>query len=152
MKLKLNQEDGVSLIEVLITVLVVSIGLLGLATLQLKSMSLSQASNQRQQAINLAQDISDSIFVNGAGASAGEYTITSLGTTAANPTTSVAVDDINRWVSLASLFRADFLIDDPSVKSYEITICWRDKNVTALNPACNNVPEMDAIQIQANRR
>lgn len=148
----LVNQRGLSLIEILVTTLIVSIGLLGLATLQLKSMSLNQASNQRQQAINLAQDISDSIFVNALGASTGEYTITTLGTTTTIPETSVAQKDINRWVTNAALFKGDFLVNDPTSKNYQITICWRDANVEVVNSACNNLPQMDAIVMQSSRR
>ncbi|MFT5708456.1 MAG: type IV pilus assembly protein PilV, partial [Oceanospirillaceae bacterium] len=122
-------QRGVSLIEVLITLLVVSIGLLGLASLQLKSMSLSSASNQRQQAINLAHDISDRIFVNGAGASAGLYTIAALGTGRPVAVNSVATSDRQHWSTIADLFRGDYTISDPQTSNdYTITICWRDKN------------------------
>jgi type IV pilus assembly protein PilV len=148
-----NCQRGVSLIEVLITVLVISIGLLGLASLQLKSMSLSAASNQRQQAINLAHDISDRIFVNGAGASAGAYTVV-LGAATVEPATNVATGDHVRWRAIADLFRADYQIGDTSgaIKDYTITICWRDKNVTIPNALCNNQAERDAFEMQATRR
>lgn len=146
-------QRGVSLIEVLITVLVVSIGLLGLASLQLKSMSLSSASNKRQQAINLAHDISDRIFVNGAGASAGDYNISTLGTGRPTAVSSVATNDRQRWSDVANLFGGDFLIDDPQLSNdYTITICWRDRNVTQTTAACDDQPELDAFVMQATRR
>jgi len=43
---------GSTLIEVLITMLVVSIGLLGMASLQLRAMTLNHAALQRLHAIN----------------------------------------------------------------------------------------------------
>jgi type IV pilus assembly protein PilV len=146
-----QSQRGISLIEILITVLVVSIGLLGLASLQLKSMALSNDSNKRQQAINLAHDISDRIFVNGAGASAGSYTI-ALGTSNA-VAVDVASSDLVRWQSVAGLFTGDFSINDPAVSSnYTITVCWQDNNENNPNPRCNNQTQTSAFQMQASRR
>ncbi|MCJ8299834.1 MAG: type IV pilus modification protein PilV, partial [Pseudomonadales bacterium] len=48
---------GSGLIEILVTVLVVSVGLLGMASLQLKSMSLNHTAYQRLQAVNLAYEM-----------------------------------------------------------------------------------------------
>jgi type IV pilus assembly protein PilV len=50
---------GVTLIEVLVTLLVVSIGLLGVAALQIYSLQSSQVSAQRTMALNLAAQITD---------------------------------------------------------------------------------------------
>lgn len=50
---------GVTLIEVLVTILVLSVGLLGVASLQIFSLQTSQVTAQRTIALNLAYQITD---------------------------------------------------------------------------------------------
>lgn len=53
---------GVSLIEVLVTMVVVSVGLLGVAALQLKALKNTYASFQRSLATLQAQDLADRLW------------------------------------------------------------------------------------------
>lgn len=55
---------GLSLIEVLVAVLVLGLGLLGLAMLQATNLRLAQSSNQRTIATNLSSDLLDDIRSN----------------------------------------------------------------------------------------
>ena len=57
-------QRGLSLIEVLIAVLVLGLGLLGLAMLQTTNLRLSQSANQRTIATNLSSDLLDDIRSN----------------------------------------------------------------------------------------
>ncbi|RVU29858.1 type IV pilus modification protein PilV [Neptunomonas marina] len=57
----LHRQRGVGLLEVLITVLVLSVGLVGMATLMFDAVRLNTQSYQRTIAINLAYDMSDRI-------------------------------------------------------------------------------------------
>ncbi len=59
-----QRQQGFTLIEVLIAVLVLSIGLLGLAGLQTVSLKMSHGSYLRVQATNLAYEIADSMRAN----------------------------------------------------------------------------------------
>ena len=61
--MQIRHQSGLSLIEVLITVVLVSIGLLGLAGLQLTSVQNSNSSNERFIATTLAQDILSLIHI-----------------------------------------------------------------------------------------
>ncbi|MDT8410195.1 MAG: type IV pilus modification protein PilV [Wenzhouxiangellaceae bacterium] len=54
-----RHQAGVSLIEILITLLILAIGLLGLAALQGFSLQTGQASYQRTQAVNIAYEVAD---------------------------------------------------------------------------------------------
>lgn len=58
-------QRGVALLEVLIVFFVLSIGLLGMAALQLKSIQYSQSSYMRSQATVAANDMLDLIRLNG---------------------------------------------------------------------------------------
>jgi type IV pilus assembly protein PilV len=59
-----KREKGFSLMEVLVTVVILSIGLLGLAGLQVKSQQFTQSSYLRSQAAVLAYDILDRMRAN----------------------------------------------------------------------------------------
>ncbi len=64
---------GFTLIEVLIAFLVTAIGLLGLASLQVNTLSKQFESYQRAQAVLLAQDMANRIRVDAIAARAGAY-------------------------------------------------------------------------------
>jgi len=66
---------GFTLIEVLITLVIVAIGLLGLAGLQLTSMNSQLESYQRAQALMLVEDMANRIRANAEEARAGAYPV-----------------------------------------------------------------------------
>ena len=66
-------QKGFSLIEVLITVLILAIGLLGLASLQANSLVGNQQSYMRSQATSLAYDMTDRLRANKRAALDGAY-------------------------------------------------------------------------------
>lgn len=84
---------GVSLVEVLVAVVVLSIGLLGLAGLQASGMRVGQSSIYRSQAAQLAYDMVDRVRANFANASS--YNV-AMG--AAAPTgVTIAARDLQDW-------------------------------------------------------
>lgn len=68
---------GFSLIEVLVALLVLSLGLLGLAALQATSLSFNTDAYTRTQATVFAYDILDKMRANATGVSNGNYDVTS---------------------------------------------------------------------------
>lgn len=70
-----TREGGMSLIEVMVAVLVLAIGLLGLAMLQTAGLRLTTDSYGRSQATYLAYDIIERMRANQAGFTAGRYDI-----------------------------------------------------------------------------
>lgn len=93
-------ERGTTMIEVLVTILIIAIGLLGMAGLQARSHGLEFESYQRGQALILLQDMVDRMNNNAAGASG--YATTGVGTGAtdnANCTslTTRAAVDLCEW-------------------------------------------------------
>jgi type IV pilus assembly protein PilV len=59
-----NQEAGIALIEVLVAVLVLAIGLLGMAAMQVQSSQMTNGAEQRTQAILLTADMMERIRAN----------------------------------------------------------------------------------------
>ena len=71
-----SRASGFSLLEVLIAVLVLAVGLLGVAALQLNGLKNNQSALQRSLATTLAYSMMDAMRANRAGALAGNYTMT----------------------------------------------------------------------------
>lgn len=73
-----RSETGVTLVEVLVSVAVLSIGLLGLAQLQMNGVRQSQSALLRTQATMLAYSMADRMRANRAGVTAGAYNQSSV--------------------------------------------------------------------------
>jgi len=86
-------QAGVSLVEVLVAVVLLSIGLLGLAGLQAGGMRVGQSSSHRSQAAQLAQDMIERVRAGFDGAAA--YNL-ALGD-AAPPCAGIAACDLGDW-------------------------------------------------------
>lgn len=65
--------NGFTLIEVLITILIMAVGLMGLSAMQLTSLKVNQGAYYRSQASVLASDILDRMRANRAGFDSGGY-------------------------------------------------------------------------------
>lgn len=78
---KPKSQQGFTLIEVMIAVLIMGIGLLGFAMLQTMSVRFAQSANHRSQATNLAYDMLDQMRTNRIAATqyAGAYAGTATG-------------------------------------------------------------------------
>ncbi|WP_038038469.1 MULTISPECIES: type IV pilus modification protein PilV [unclassified Thioalkalivibrio] len=70
---RLARARGVTLIEVLVALVVLSIGVIGLAALQAQALQMNQGAYMRAQATNLAYDIADRMRTNRAAALDGTY-------------------------------------------------------------------------------
>jgi type IV pilus assembly protein PilV len=85
---------GFSLIEVLVALLVLSIGLLGLAGLQTRGLQGNQGSLLRSQAVKRGEDILDRMRANPTAARGGSYNIALNG----DPdSTGMAQTDLTEW-------------------------------------------------------
>ncbi len=93
--------EGLTLIEVMIALIVLSIGILGLATLQTASLNFNNGASQRTQATVLAYDMADKMRANRQAALAGEYDmafeVPAPGCAAPNTAGTVAAQDISTW-------------------------------------------------------
>ena len=67
-----HRQRGVTLIEILITLLILAVGLLGLAALQGISLQSGQVAYQRSQAVNIAYEVADFARANRSVASASD--------------------------------------------------------------------------------
>lgn len=91
------QQRGATLIEVLITVVVLSVGLVAMATLQLDAIKLNNDALLRSKAVNLANSLIDRARSNPVAARAGGYNIA---LTASAPTGTGQPDtDLREWLT-----------------------------------------------------
>jgi len=136
-----HQQRGASMIEVLVTLVVVSFGLLGLAGLQTRLQTSEMESYQRSQALLLLNDMANRIATNRSNAP-------SYATTAANPlgvgmvcptTTATMVQrDLNEWCNalqgagettggnkVGAMIGGRGCVEDLGSGEYFITIAWQ---------------------------
>ena len=91
-------QRGYSLLEVLIAVLVLSIGLLGLAGLQTTSLQSNQSAAQVSQATFLAHDVIDRMRANRDAAHGGDYNLNFGQTSEDIGGGNLAAQDIQQWL------------------------------------------------------
>ncbi len=124
------QQNGFALTEALISLLVISIGLLGLATLQLNALKHQQESEYRLMAVNQIDSMADRMRSNPVAISNGNYNNINAGTQAPNCSTctpaQIAQRDGYEW----NLENAQYLpsgqgqIVALGTNVYDITIRW----------------------------
>ncbi len=91
------QQRGGTLIEVLVSVLVLSIGLLGAAALQMGALRNNQSNYEHAQMTMLTQGMLDSMRGNLAGVTAGQYEMAAY-TCVAPAGATLAATDIAQWI------------------------------------------------------
>lgn len=129
------RQSGFTLLEVMVAILVLSIGLLGLAGLMASSMRNNHSAYQRTQATWLAYDIIDRMRVNRAAAiaSSNNYDIALGAPTSAS--TGLAGTDVNAWkATLANALPAGdgavIVNHDPASLAVTVVIEWNDSRGT----------------------
>jgi type IV pilus assembly protein PilV len=92
-------QRGMTLVEVLVTLVLISVGLLGVAALQLTTLKSNQESYVRSQATMLAADMLDRMRSNQVGFVAGNYDMANdaTGFDEAGAAGTLAADDIAAW-------------------------------------------------------
>ena len=127
----MNKNIGFTLLEVLIAMLVLGVGLLGLAGLQATGLRNNQSAYNRSLATELAYDLADRMRANvagkatyGAGAAAQN---TSCLTTAGCTPTQMAQNDLYEWnLAVTTLLPSGASTIAVAAGMYTITITWDD--------------------------
>ncbi|MFL6621709.1 MAG: type IV pilus modification protein PilV [Sulfurifustis sp.] len=134
--------QGFSLIEVLVTLVVLSIGLLGLAMLQLESLKHNTDAYFRTQATMLAYEIIDRMRANGDAARNGSYVAAAapadedcgdLGGTGCDSQARLANYDLSVWYNkLAAALPADATPSSITQVGNQITVTirWKEREVS----------------------
>jgi type IV pilus assembly protein PilV len=104
----MNNARGFTLIEVLVTVIILAIGLLGIAGLQAIGLRYNQSALLRTQATQLAYDMADRMRTNNLGFSAGNYdlpaatAVANCSTTTGCTPAQMATNDMSVWSTALS--------------------------------------------------
>jgi type IV pilus assembly protein PilV len=101
-----TNEQGFTLIEVLVALVILSVGLIGLAALQTGGLRNNNSALIRSRAVLAAEDILDRMRANRADALGEDYDI-GLGTTVDGPYTGMALTDLTEWKNSLSLWLAN---------------------------------------------
>ncbi len=121
------------MIEVLIAILVLAVGLLGFALLQTMSVRMSQSSNYRTQATNLATELLDQMRVNRLSAAAYPAAASFSGGTSAACTPGTDTQDV---AAMAALWRCQVVRalgeDSSATVTYngsvaQVTLTWPER-------------------------
>lgn len=137
-----KNQHGVTLIEVLVTLVIVAGGLLGTAGLMVYSLKLNKSSEFRTQAVLAASDLFERMEANKGAALNGNYIVANTSTvsaassncaSAACNATALASYDLNQWGTtvLASLPQASWSVTSPAAgtpRNYTIVINWTDRS------------------------
>lgn len=94
----IKQQKGFSLIEILVSLVVISVGLLGLAGLQLKTTKATHSAEFRTKATILSYSIIDSMRANRQSALDGDYDFSLSSSPLTGGDLTVAEDDIAQWM------------------------------------------------------
>ena len=127
-----TSQSGVGLIEVLISLLILSIGLLGMAALQARGLTMTTESLQRTQAVILANDIIERARANRQNVSeygigfSDDALVCDRSFTISN--VSVSEDDINEWRNNLACLLADgngrVVVNGNNIT---VTVTWQDR-------------------------
>lgn len=132
MRLQVNRQtqQGATMVEVLITMFVLAIGLLGIAGLQLTSLQNGNNAHFRYQATLLAHEMAERMRTNPAGVEAGKYDAIALDDSFTAGTPPIAADkiyesDIAEWKgSLAQALPAGNGSITAGANNFTIRIEW----------------------------
>ena len=151
LKRKAHRQAGFSLVEVLITLVIMSVGMLGIAGLYVQSMQAGRTSMLRHHAVTLAGDVADRIRANPTAAVAyidplGADNNCVLGGTDCTPA-QMAAHDILLWKAQASetLPGGDVTIVFTAANgfvppNYQITVSWTEPGQVPAPTYVINVP------------
>ena len=141
-------QKGFTLLEVLIAVLVLSIGLLGLASLQATNLRLNQQALMRSQEAHLAYDMIDRMRANMPGVNASAYDLPTLPTSADTNCTSntgctpaaMAAQDYFEWNAAVTAT----LPDGDGIVCLDST---PQDGADSANPDCDSAGNMFAVKL-----
>jgi len=129
----LSRQAGVSLIELMLAMLVLSIGLLGVAGLQSTTIRNSYSSQQRAVAITLATSMAERIRANSTAAAAGGFALTKT-CTIPSAGGGIVSYEVNAWMTeiKSSLGRAADTSSCGQItysnanRTYTVSVFWDD--------------------------
>lgn len=129
-----RRQRGLSLIEVLIAMLILAIGLLGIAAMQAITLRNSQSAFDRTQAVVLSYAMLDRMRANASAARAGSYNLSET-CTAPTTTTTLIQNDQRQWIQELRSTMGDATTTCGTISCAAsvctITVKWNDSRATS---------------------
>nr|WP_291014461.1 type IV pilus modification protein PilV [Hydrogenophaga sp.] len=131
------RQRGVGLIEILVAVLILSLGLLGMAGLQSRSLSTNQSSYARTQAVMLSYYMLDAMRADRTSAELGNYNRAAICNPAGVVGTALSDNNLRHWVtslrtSLGEQGTCGQVNVDAITGNTTVTITWDDSRAGGL--------------------
>ncbi len=143
-----TRESGFTVIEVLVSLLVLSVGMMGLASLQVVGLQNTQGGAQRTQASFLAYDITDRMRSNTAAVTTGGYdyvgepgaaqgnAVACIGVAANCSAAQLAAFDLAQWQTLLGTYLSNGFgtiatVDNGTTTDVTVTVQWADAYTVA---------------------
>jgi type IV pilus assembly protein PilV len=149
MQLSQYKQQGVSLIESMIALLVISVGLLGIAALQITSMSQNSSALNHSQAVWIAYNISDRVRANDSQFAGYSGIDTGVDTDSQNCMSSACTNaqmltaDAEDLRNMVSNLPAGRGIITNNADGLVISIMWDDEGTGATGTNCGSNPDVD---------
>lgn len=147
-KLALHNQAGFSLLEVLISVVVLAVGLLGIAAMQLNMIRYNHSAHMRSIAIAQANNMIDSMRANYAGIKSGQYN--SISGIPAEPTctTCSATETAQRDAHIWNTYNSELLPSGQGTvasngNTFTITVRWDNNRTGATGMGCSGNDQVD---------
>ena len=143
-----RKQQGVTLVEAMIALLVISIGLLGIASLQLTAMSQNTSALNHSQAVWYAYNMSDRIRANITEFDNYDGIDTSNGyaqdcLSSACTTGEMLTADAADWASMVTNLPAGRGIINNNADGLVVTVMWDDEGTGATGTNCGPDPAVD---------
>lgn len=148
-----NQQYGFTMLEVLVSIVVLAFGLLGLAGLQADGLRNNTSAYMRSQATLMAYDMLDRMRANSIGVKSGDYD-NLLDTTPSDPgciengcsIAQIAQHDAYEWSQHLAKFLPSGqgrVTGTGSGSVFTITVMWDDRRTGATGTDCSGNPKVD---------
>ncbi|MBL1278547.1 MAG: type IV pilus modification protein PilV [Ectothiorhodospiraceae bacterium] len=149
-----QKQKGFTLIEVLVTLVILAIGLLGLAGLQAASLQHNNSAYQRSQATFLAYEMLDRMRSNPQGLEADVYNAIDTGSLPGDPgcisssctPADLASTDTEEWATnlAAALPSGRGIITGTAANApFTVTVMWDDERTGATGTGCDSTDATD---------
>ncbi len=133
--LNISSSNGFNLIEILVTMLIMAVGMMGIAALQFKGLQYNTDAYTRSQVNFIAYDIADRVRLNRANAASyiSTYDAGDSHTACNHATGANAVNDLNCWYDLvdAALPFGSGADITSAAGVFQVQLTWTDRGNTA---------------------
>ncbi len=145
-----KQQAGLSLLEAMIALVIISVGLLGIAALQINALKQNNSAYWHSQAVWMAHDMAERMRANSSVIATDYVGIDTSNTyaqdcqTAACTPTQMAIADAADWkAQVETLPAGRGIVRNTNPGETEIAVMWDDEGTGASGTNCGNDPSVD---------